>query len=273
MNVKVLVEDTSLSPAYRCEHGLSLYVETQNHKVLFDMGQGNLFLENAERMGVDIGAVDIAVLSHGHYDHGGGIEAFLKHNMRASVYVHADAFQSHCAKRENGRIDDIGLDPAIAWNPRVQVPRHILQIDDELSIFSGVIPHRLFPPANRALLMKMSDYEPDDFTHEQNLIVTEGGEDVLFTGCAHNGIVNIIEAARALQGRIPRAVVGGFHLCLKKSASDGDTAFAVQVADALSAYDAVYFTGHCTGEEGCRLLGQRLGHRVFRLSTGLEFKI
>ncbi|NLG76832.1 MAG: MBL fold metallo-hydrolase [Xanthomonadaceae bacterium] len=273
MNVKVLVEDTGLSPAHRCEHGLSLYIETQNHKVLFDMGQGNLFLENAERMGVDIEAVDIAILSHGHYDHGGGIEAFLKRNARANLYADADAFQPHCAKREDGRIDDIGLDLTIARNPRIQAPRRALRIDDELCIFSGVIPHRLFPPANRALLMKTPHCEPDDFSHEQNLIVTQGGEDVLFTGCAHNGIVNIIEAAGTLQGRTPRWVVGGFHLCLKESAADGDTAFAVRVADALSAYDAVYYTGHCTGEGGYRLIQERLGDRVFRLSTGLEFKI
>jgi len=273
VNVKVLVENTNLSPVYRCEHGLSLYVETQNHKVLFDMGQGDLFLENAERMGVDIGGVDIAVLSHGHYDHGGGIEAFLKCNKRASIYVHADAFQPHYAKRDDEWVDDIGLDPAIARNPRIQTTRHILRIDNELCIFSGVIPHRLFPPANRMLLMKTTGYEPDDFSHEQNLIVTEGGEDVLFTGCAHNGIVNIIEAVRALQGRAPRAVVGGFHLCLKESISDGNTAFAVQVADALSMYDAVYYTGHCTGEGGYRMLKERLGHRVFRLSTGLDFII
>jgi 7,8-dihydropterin-6-yl-methyl-4-(beta-D-ribofuranosyl)aminobenzene 5'-phosphate synthase len=255
------------------EHGLSLYIETQNHKVLFDMGQGNLFLENAERMGVDIEAVDIAILSHGHYDHGGGIEAFFKRNARANLYADADAFQPHYAKRQDGRIDDIGLDWATALNPRIQALRGVLRIDDELCVFSGVIPHRLFPPANRTLLMKASNYEPDDFTHEQNLIITEGGEDVLFTGCAHNGIVNIIEAARALQGRTPRAVVGGFHLCLKESAADDDTAFAVQVADALWAFDAVYYTGHCTGEGGCRLLKERLGDRVFRLSTGLEFKI
>lgn len=273
MNVKVLVENTSLSPAYRCEHGLSLYIETRNHKVLFDMGQGNLFLENAERMGVDIEAVDIAILSHGHYDHGGGIETFLKRNARAILYAHADVFQPHCARREDGRIDDIGLDSTIALNPRIQAPRRVLRIDDELCIFSGVVPHRLFPPANRALLMKTPNYEPDDFRHEQNLIITEDGEDVLFTGCAHNGIVNIIEAARTLQGRTPRSVVGGFHLCLKENATDADAAFAVQVADALLAFEAVYYTGHCTGEGGCRLLKERLGDRVFRLSTGLEFKI
>ena len=197
MNVKVLVENTSLSPAYRCEHGLSLYIKTRNHRILFDMGQSSLFLENAEGMDADIGAVDMAILSHGHYDHGGGIETFLKHNTRANLYVHADAFQPHYAKREDGRIDDIGLDLAAAANPRVQTSRHMLRLDDEICVFSGVVPHRLFPPANRVLLRKSSDYEPDDFTHEQNLIVTEDGEDVLFTGCAHNGIVNIIEAARS----------------------------------------------------------------------------
>jgi 7,8-dihydropterin-6-yl-methyl-4-(beta-D-ribofuranosyl)aminobenzene 5'-phosphate synthase len=273
MNVRVLVEDTSLTPAYRCEHGLSLHITTQNHRVLFDMGQSGLFLENAERMGADIGVVDTAVLSHGHYDHGGGIDAFLKHNTRANIYAHADAFQPHYAKREDGRIDDIGLDLTTAVDPRIHASRRILRLDDELCIFSGVIPHRLFPPANRSLLMKPSEYEPDDFSHEQSLIVTEGGEDVLFTGCAHKGIVNIIEAARALQGRAPRAVIGGFHLCLKESASGGDAAFADQVADALRAYDAVYYTGHCTGEGGCRLLKEKMGHRVFRLSTGQEFNI
>ncbi|MGJ4851591.1 MBL fold metallo-hydrolase [Bacillota bacterium Meth-B3] len=273
MNVKVLVEDTSLSPKYRCEHGLSLYIETQRHKVLFDMGQSNLFLENAERMNADIGAVDTAVLSHGHYDHGGGIAAFLEHNGRAKVFAHECAFEPHFSLREGDRIEDIGLDRASETQPRIRKTGFFLRLDDEIALFSGVCG-RARSPANRTLLKKAPDgYAPDDFCHEQNLIVTESGEDVLFTGCAHNGIADIIEAARALRGRVPRAVIGGFHLCLKEDASDGDAAFAARVADALSASDAVYYTGHCTGEGGYRLLRERLGDRVLRLSTGLEFDI
>ena len=114
-------------------------------------------------------------------------------------------------------------------------------------------------------------YVPDDFSHEQNLIITEDGEDVLFTGCAHNGIVSILEAARALRGRPPRAVIGGFHLVLKEGPDGGDAAFAAQVAQALRAYGADYYTGHCTGEGGVQLLGSMIGPRVHRLSTGLTF--
>ena len=223
---------------------------------------------------MDIEAVDIAILSHGHYDHGGGIETFLKRNARAILYAHADVFQPHCARREDGRIDDIGLDSTIALNPRIQAPRRVLRIDDELCIFSGVVPHRLFPPANRALLMKTPNYEPDDFRHEQNLIITEDGEDVLFTALRaqrdreyHRGRSHAARQNSALGGRrIP-------PVSERKRDRTLTRRLPVQVADALLAFEAVYYTGHCTGEGGCRLLKERLGDRVFRLSTGLEFKI
>jgi len=80
MIIKTLVENTAVSKEYECEHGLSLYIETNKHKILFDLGKSDLFLKNAKRLNVDITEVDLVVISHGHYDHGGGLGAFLKTN-------------------------------------------------------------------------------------------------------------------------------------------------------------------------------------------------
>lgn len=270
MNVRVLVEDTARSPEFGCEHGLSLYIETGGRTILFDMGQTALFLENAKKMGADIGAVDVAILSHGHYDHGGGMAAFLAANDRANLYVNARAFERHASVRPGGRTEDIGLAPEIEKNPRVKKAGALLELGGGLTIFSGVGDKEARPSANRTLLGP--DGAPDDFSHEQNLIVEEDGADVLFTGCAHSGIVNIIEKAMTLRGRLPRAVVGGFHLMLKEDGR-GDAEYAARVAAALERYDCQYYTGHCTGEGGVRLLEETLGSRVRRLSAGLQFNL
>ena len=82
MKLWTLVENTSCNENLKNEHGLSFYIETQNHKILFDFGQSDIFLENANKMGIDLSKVDIAILSHGHYDHGGGLKTFMKINEK-----------------------------------------------------------------------------------------------------------------------------------------------------------------------------------------------
>ena len=83
MKVITLMEDTACAPGFAYEHGLSFYIETGDKKLLFDMGQTDLFLQNAQTLGVPLDEVDTAFVSHGHYDHGGGQAAFLEVNRRA----------------------------------------------------------------------------------------------------------------------------------------------------------------------------------------------
>ena len=83
LKITALIENTTENPDIETEHGLSLYIETQKHRILFDMGQTDMFARNAERLGADISAVDIAVLSHGHYDHGNGFGRFFRENQNA----------------------------------------------------------------------------------------------------------------------------------------------------------------------------------------------
>jgi 7,8-dihydropterin-6-yl-methyl-4-(beta-D-ribofuranosyl)aminobenzene 5'-phosphate synthase len=83
MKISVLCENTTKKENILSEHGLSLFIETEKHKILFDMGQSDAFLKNAKTLGIDLSTVDIAILSHGHYDHGGGLRAFLEYNEKA----------------------------------------------------------------------------------------------------------------------------------------------------------------------------------------------
>ena len=115
MKITSLVENTCSNGNYDVEHGLSLYIETEDKKILFDMGQTDLFVKNANIMGVDLSDVDVAVLSHGHYDHGGGLGKFLEINQKAPVYLSRYAF----GKYYNGSSKYIGLDMDLNENPRL----------------------------------------------------------------------------------------------------------------------------------------------------------
>ena len=116
MKITALVENTSCSPVIGYEHGLSLYIETEKHKMLFDMGQSGIFAENAEKLGIDLSKADIAVLSHGHYDHGGGLTRFMEINDTAPIYLSRYAFEPHY----NGTEKYIGLDTAVKGSERLR---------------------------------------------------------------------------------------------------------------------------------------------------------
>lgn len=98
MKIVTLVENTTEREDLQSKHGLCLYIETERHKILFDLGPDDTFLHNAKVCGVDIKAVDTVIISHGHSDHGGGLGAFLQVNHTANVYVHPEAFLPHYNK-------------------------------------------------------------------------------------------------------------------------------------------------------------------------------
>ena len=130
MKVVTLMENTACREDLCFEHGLSLYIETENHKILFDAGQSAAFADNAEKLGVDLRELDFAVLSHGHYDHSGGLKRFLQCNDRAAVYVHRDAFMPHFNK-ENA---DIGLDSSLLESGRIVLTEGSTQLAPGLTL-------------------------------------------------------------------------------------------------------------------------------------------
>lgn len=275
MKIITLLENTACDAGLCAAHGLSLYIETPKHKILFDMGPDGRFIENAKKLGVDLSAVDIAVLSHGHFDHGGGLRAFCEVNSRADILIHTDAFGNFYALEEGKEPRYIGLDPEL-WEleSRVIPTADFVKLDDELTLFSD--EPEMFPAlaASAKLHVETPDgLRPDPFTHEQNLLVTAWGKSVLFAGCAHRGIVNILAGAKERLGRLPDAVFGGFHFFELDPADPESARLIDDTGKALLAGETVYYTGHCTGDYAYERLHAILGDRLRHMSGGSAVEI
>lgn len=235
MRITVLAENTAKDSTFEAEHGLSLYIETGSIKILFDMGQSDMFLRNAERLGIDIEKVDIAVLSHGHYDHTGGLEAFLNINKTAPVYLSKFAFEPHY----NGTEKYIGMNLNLMDNPRLIFTEDFTEIAEGITLHSCNNAEQKFHLGSFGLTEKKEDsFIPDDFRHEQYLLIEEEGKKILISGCSHKGILNIVNWFDA------DILVGGFHFS-KLPLDDKLKGYATY----LDGFATEFFTCHCTGTE------------------------
>ncbi len=254
MNMKItaLLENTSAC-GLPAEHGLSLFVEMESCRFLFDMGQTDLFAKNAEALGIDLNTADFAVLSHGHYDHGGGLRAFLALNDHAPVYMNRYAFEPHY----NGTEKYIGLDQGLRASGRIVFAGEEKRIAEGITVYGCISAPKIMDFGSSGLnMIRDGRMAPEDFRHEQYLLAEENGKKILFSGCSHRGILNIMHWFR------PDVLVGGFHL----SGHPLDETLA-GYAKALDAYPTAYYTGHCTGTEQYRFMKERM-RNLHYLSTG-----
>ena len=273
IKVTTLVENTSISPEFRHKHGLCLYIETLKHRILFDLGSNGLFLENAKKLGVDIAQIDTVIISHGHADHGGALARFFEVNHIAKVYIRENAFDKHKIKAM-GMLFDVGLDESLKKHPQVVLTDSRTVIDDELMLFSDIDTHKFHTKANEKLYAQVDGRMiVDDFTHEQNLIITEGDNKVLFAGCAHAGIVNIKDKAEKIIGVKLNSVVGGFHLYNPASRKRESDELIYGIADSLNDGATIYYTCHCTGKKVFEMMKKILGEKIEYISTGRVFSL
>ncbi len=264
MKIVSLVENTS-----HCElkgtHGLSLYIETRKHRILFDLGPDQTLFHNAEKRNIDIAQVDTVILSHGHMDHGGALGDFLRLNTKAKVYVQRRAFEPHYSKVLFFKAP-VGIDRELRTHPQVVLADGDYEIDDELRLFTVSDTSQCRSTANDVLYDQDGK---DGFAHEQNLIITEE-QSVLIMGCGHTGVVNIMNKAEAYR---PKVCIGGFHLMNPVARKSVSPALLDEIAERLSAYrDTTFYTCHCTGKTAFQYLSKRMPN-LFYLSCGEELVI
>lgn len=291
MKIITLMENTTKSESIRAEHGLSLYIETKNHNLLSDCGCTDAFLQNATTLGVDLQSVDAVILSHGHYDHSGGILPFTEINPDATIYMQEKALLPYYHKTD---IEEryIGIDPAIGELSQLKTLIGDSVIDEELTLFTNVTGRKLWPKGNLELKKKVGDdFVQDEFDHEQYLVITEkktlttdkgcpnsitqecGTLKVLISGCAHNGILNILEHYHNLYGSYPDAVISGFHMKKKTGYTDEDIAIIIETAERLSKLPTKFYTGHCTGEEPFEMMKEIMGGQLEYVYSGSMIEI
>ena len=263
MKIKVLIENTADLPNFLTEHGLSLYIETSSHKILFDTGQSGAFCENAKRLGINLSEIDLAVISHAHYDHAGGLKTFLQINEKAPVYISRLAFEEHF----NSAGKNIGIDPSLNESQRLVFTDDYLRLDDGIELFSCNDREFTYETTSFELKMRRNgEILPEDFRHEQYLLITDRGKSILFSGCSHKGILNIAEWLE------PDILIGGFHF--KTLDTQGGGALVLDTAATeLARHKTVYYTCHCTGTEQYDYLKSRMKNRLHYLSAGQELEL
>ena len=249
MKITALVENKATG-GLKATHGLSLYIETPNRKLLFDLGPDDTLFKNSAALGLDLATIDTVIISHGHYDHGGALERFLEINHTAKIYVQRKAFQKHYARVLLLNVD-VGIDASLKNHPQIILVDGDFEIDGELRLLTVSDTEKCYSEANDTLF---DDRGKDGFAHEQSLIIP-GEPNVLITGCGHAGIVNIMEKAAQFE---PGVCIGGYHLFNPTTKKTVAPKLLDEIAEELARYDVRFYTCHCTGERAFSYLSERV---------------
>lgn len=272
LSVTVLSENTGFG---QCEgqHGLSLYIRFLRHRILLDAGQSRLFAENAKKLGINLKKVDLAVLSHAHYDHADGFDEFLLINKKAKLYVRKEAEEIFYADHD-GHVDYIGPRKGML----AEYADRVVYVDSSCCYLGSdkmfLVPHStegLSDIGEKAKLYKLVDEKiyADDFEHEQSLVISTKKGLVIFNSCSHGGPANIIkEVQKQRPGEKIYAYIGGFHL--SKYPDEDVYSFAETLKEV--AVDKI-ITGHCTGDRAFEILREKLGERVEKMHSGLSIEL
>lgn len=220
LHILTLTDNLVYSRNLRAEHGLSLYLETDNKKILFDTGMSDIFLTNAETIKIEIANIDMLAISHGHYDHTGGIAKFLSVNDNAPVYINREAFE-----------DKYHGDRYIGIPKSTHIP-----------------PHRIIFPKNQLTWLSkhlvLLNYPSDIYPDEQYLIYVNNGAGHLISGCSHRGIVQIIDKAEAILRKPIISITGGLHT---KNLKEEQLRYIIKKLN--DSHIETLNISHCTGVE------------------------
>lgn len=274
INFRFLVENKTDNPGIMAEHGLSIYIEAFGKKILFDAGASDLVVHNAEKMGVDLSDVDIAVVSHGHYDHTGGFPEFCRINEKAKIYIHKNAFRESYVLKDGQLYGD---NDGIRWNKaeRKTIEERIVftdgpvRIGENICVTGSITKEQGFEPTEKFYYRDDNgNITEDDMSHEQCLVIKGGDGLYVFSGCSHTGVISALNTSKDMfPGENVAVLVAGMHLY---SASEKDRQRVVgQIA---SEHPECVMPVHCTGIEAICDLKAKLGDACIVATAGDSYE-
>lgn len=265
VKLTIIIEDTTTNPRLTAQHGLSCWLEAGSERILFDTGQDGAFLQNAQLLDIDIASASRVIISHGHYDHAGGVPALLQHGSNAKFYLQESAWDERISCPANAPLRSIG----ISW-PRSVLPAGQLITNPTNKIVPAIycignIANCIGKPSNSYFQRHEADHwVTDNFSDEQAIIlVTELGL-VVITGCCHCGVINTLLAAQLITG-VPKiyTLIGGLHLYQH---SDEQVR---KIAEELATFQLQkLWLNHCTGLRAFELLQAKMTAEVKWAGTG-----
>ena len=274
IQITILVEDRLSVPELRVEHGISLLLDIGGMQWLFDTGQSGLVVDNARDLGIDLKEIKGIILSHGHYDHTGGLKSVLEETGEMPVYAQPGIFRERFRLERSGKLNPIGI----------PFPRHLLEeagarfdlavSGREISpgiYLSGKIPRlTTFEQGDPLLVVKEGDRSiPDPFLDDQFILIDDDDGVIMITGCCHAGLINSLKEVRELHPRKRiKAIVGGLHL------RSADQTGLSEIIHSLEPFaPEAIIAGHCTGERAEAALSHAFGSRFHKMETGDVFEL
>jgi 7,8-dihydropterin-6-yl-methyl-4-(beta-D-ribofuranosyl)aminobenzene 5'-phosphate synthase len=268
--ITTLVENTVAQSGKKLigEHGLSFYVETENNKLLFDTGQNLAISNNAKVLGIDLNQIDSVVLSHGHYDHSGGLKSLLAYNRNFTLYAHPEVF-SHKLKSvdDNYKYIGIPLEKKFLAEKGIELRLNC----NPTQIFSGVMTTGEIPLKNDFeglesgfYLQKNNQIKTDTLADDQALILDTNNGLTVLLGCSHRGVINTLNhVSRLAAKKRIKTILGGLHL---GKASDSKIR---KIINLLRGFGLEKIgVGHCTGTRAFLALSNAFPDRVFLNTVG-----
>jgi 7,8-dihydropterin-6-yl-methyl-4-(beta-D-ribofuranosyl)aminobenzene 5'-phosphate synthase len=273
LKINILAEEHVHKRGILAEHGYSILVEIDGFRVLFDAGQTEILFLNAEKVGIDVSIVNALVISHGHYDHTGGVPEFCRLNMHAPVYIHPEAFRERYSS-----VDGVifGSKIGISWyrgrNPfrdRMFTVKEPLQIHKQIAI-SGEVPRVIpfeEPPKNFLIRSENGDFVTDTVIDEQFMIVKGLKGIYIFVGCSHPGVINCIKyASKFFPGEKLVGLIGGMHL-----GDANDTKIQATIQQFIELGIDIVIPLHCSGIMATSEMKRLMREKCNLLACGDEF--
>jgi 7,8-dihydropterin-6-yl-methyl-4-(beta-D-ribofuranosyl)aminobenzene 5'-phosphate synthase len=272
VRITVLVENTAAHRGLLAEHGLSFWIKAGANHILFDTGQTDVFVRNARALGIDLTQASAIVLSHGHYDHTGGLASALQLAPRATVFLHPDALKPRFSRHADGTHHDVGLPNLSEHDIRrrgaglvlTERPTHVGG-----NVFvTGAIP-RLndFEDVGGDFFLDAQCVRPDPLADDQALYFRCAKGIVVVLGCAHAGVVNTLRYVQSLAGECPvHMVIGGMHLLHASERRLNETLQFFRQNQQM-----IVAPGHCTGFRQTMAIWSHLADRCRTLNVGSEF--
>ncbi|MHC1779884.1 MAG: MBL fold metallo-hydrolase [Bacteroidales bacterium] len=266
MKVTTLCENLTYDRDLLAEHGLSLLLEGDFRAILFDTGQSSVFIRNAAVLGKDLSKAESLVISHGHYDHTGGLRDFLDINKKALIYIKKEAFINKISKLKN-----VGMDLSLEIPAeRVVYTNSVTSINNEVFIVTDILPgSNLYKKQNPGMYVEVDGLKREDNFSDEQYLVIPGNEGIsIISGCSHLGIVNIINDAVNRFKKPVNYILGGFHT---SAACDDEVDFLIRYLDELS--PKAIGVSHCTGVNIYSRLLNKFPDKVFYNHVGKKIDI
>jgi len=245
VRITVLVDNITMRARVLAEHGLAFWIEIDDHKILFDSGQGYVILNNAEELNIPLHLTQAVILSHGHYDHVGGLAKVLS-LASPDVYAHPAAFKPKFARNPDGTSREIGAAPNILKELQ---KRKIIETTGAATIcnrlhVTGQVPRiNSFEDDSGTFFLDAELSQADTLPDDQAVFVDTSDGTVVLLGCTHSGVINTLQYVRELTGGRPiHTVIGGMHLL---NASPERIAWTIEAISQLNVKRLI--PAHCTG--------------------------